>query len=200
MTTAVPAAARRRRQRYGTAEIQMDYRLREITPGRKRMTVSDRVEEKSFRNTQDWTSGMGISPSGRFQVIEELRPKASLISRQGIRRSAARGILILMTVVLTVILIGEVAALGSGKLAIQRLNTRIASVEEKNEGLRIQLAASGGDISVCTEAVKLNMISSTGARAIQLTAPLGASMTLIEHEADPNLRASAGENGSGQGD
>ena len=33
MTTAVPAAARRRRQRYGTAEIQMDYRLREITPG-----------------------------------------------------------------------------------------------------------------------------------------------------------------------
>ena len=178
----------------------MDYRLREITPSRKRMTVSDRVEERSFRNTQDWTSGMGISPSGRFQVIEEMRPKVSLISRQGIRSSAARGFLLLMTLVLAVILIGEVAALGSGKLAVQRLNTRIASVEEKNEGLRIQLAASGGDISVCTEAVKLNMISSTGARAIQLTAPLGASMTLVEHEADPNLRAAAGENGNGQGD
>ena len=39
---------------------------------RQRMSCSDSV--KSFTNTQDWTGGMGISPSGRFQVIEEAAP------------------------------------------------------------------------------------------------------------------------------
>ncbi len=178
----------------------MDRRIQDISPGRKRMTVSDRAGELSFRHAQDWTGGLGISPSGRFQVIEHPGARQPVISRGGIRTSAARWLLGLLTAVLVVVLIGEMASLGSGQLAIQRLNTRIASVEEKNEGLRIQLAISGGDMSVCTEAVKLNLISSTGARTIELTAPHGARMTLVENEPDPGIRASAEGIGDGQGD
>ncbi len=200
MTTAAADAGRRRRVRYQTGGMEIDHRIREITPGRKRMTVSGRAGEMSFRNTQDWTGGMGVSPSERFRVIEEPTGPQPLISRSGIRTSAARWLLGILTACLLIVLIGEVAALGSGKIAIQRLTTRIGSVEEKNEELRRQLAASGGDISVCTEAVKLNLISSSGARTYRLTAPQGARMTLVENEPDPGMRASAGGIGGGQGD
>ena len=178
----------------------MDRRIQDISPGRQRMSVSGRTGELSFRNTQDWTGGLGISPSGRFRVIEDPKPRQPVISRAGIRTSAARWMLGFLAVFLATVLIGEMARLGSGQLAIQRLNTRIASVEEKNEGLRIQLAVSGGDMSVCTEAVKLNLISSSGARTIELTAPQGARMRLVENEPGPGLKALAEGIGDGQGD
>ena len=47
------------------------------------------------------------------------------------------------------------------------------------------LAQQSGDISVCTEAVKLNLVSSGGVRPISLTAPTGARMTLVETNRTP---------------
>ena len=54
---------------------------------RQRMTCSDSM--RSFTNTQDWMNGMSISPSGRFQVVEEIRPKQKTFSREGIRWNVA---------------------------------------------------------------------------------------------------------------
>ena len=46
---------------------------------RQRMTCSDSLQP--FSRTQDWTSGMTISPSGRFRVVEEAQPKRRAFSR-----------------------------------------------------------------------------------------------------------------------
>ena len=53
---------------------------------RQRMTCADSLQ--SFTNTQDWTGGMGISPSGRFRVVEEPKPRQRFFSRNGIRRGS----------------------------------------------------------------------------------------------------------------
>ena len=183
----------RRSVRFAQLELQSDNRKPEAMPRRQRITVADHLETRSFRNTQDWTGGLGISPSGRFQVIEDSRKKAPGFSRKGIRRDWARMILTILAALMAVILLVELASIGAGQLRIQKMNTRIASMEERNDALRAALTLSGGDISVCTEAVKLNLVSSNGVRPISLTAPTGAKMVLVEPEGktDPaEMRAS----------
>ena len=144
------------------------------------MTVSDHVENFPFRNTQDWTGGMGISPSGRFRVVEESRTRAVVFSRQGIRGDCAKLILMALAGLMVVILLADMAALGAGEIRIRKLNNRIDALEERNEALQAALTLSGGDISVCTEAVKLNLVSSSGVKPIALTAPTGAKLVLVE--------------------
>ena len=46
---------------------------------RQRMTCAESV--RSVTQTQDWTEGVRMSPSGRFQVIEEAKPRRRIISR-----------------------------------------------------------------------------------------------------------------------
>ena len=185
----------RRSVRFARLEEQDGVRRTEAMPRRQRMTVADHLESRSFPNEQDWTGGMGISPSGRFRVVENNGRRERVLSRKGIRQDWAKMALIVFAAMLAVALLVELAAIGSGQIAIQRINKSIESVEVRNEDLRGALARSSGDISVCTEAVKLNLVSSNGVRPISLTAPEGARMVLTDNRTAPetaDMRASAG--------
>jgi len=136
---------------------------------RQRMTCSDSM--RTFTNTQDWTNGMGISPSGRFQVIEEARPKRKVFSRDGIRWDVAWIIVAAVILLCAAILLVDVAGIGIGTRTIGRLDSKIADMTRRNEQMKQELELSASDTSVCTEAVKLNLISGYGAATITLTAP-----------------------------
>jgi|GEM_PF-3537326 len=158
---------------------------------RERITVSDRLEMPSFQNTQDWTGGMGISPSGRFRVVEEARPKQKVISESGIRKDVARLAMTLIAALLAVLILVKLAEVGTSSLNIRTLNNQIEIAQQRHEDLENTLAAADSDVSVLTEAVKLNLVSSGGATTIQLTAPDAAWLTPVTEEtADATLRAS----------
>jgi cell division protein FtsL len=136
---------------------------------RQRMTCSDSM--RSFTNTQDWMNGMSISPSGRFQVVEEIRPKQKTFSREGIRWNVAWIILFVVAFLCAAVLTADVAGMGLGSRSIGRLNSKIADLTRRNNELKQEVELNSADVSVCTEAVKLNLISGSGAQTILLTAP-----------------------------
>ena len=136
---------------------------------RQRMTCSDSM--RSFTNTQDWMNGMSISPSGRFQVVEEIRPKQKTFSREGIRWNVAWIILFVVVFLCAAVLTADVAGMGLGSRSIGRLNSKIADLTRRNNELKQEVELNSADVSVCTEAVKLNLISGSGAQTILLTAP-----------------------------
>ena len=148
---------------------------------RARMTCSESL--LSFRQTQDWTEGMGVSASGRFQVIEERKPKARLISGDGIRRDAAVILLVVLAVLMGIFLLADVGGLGTRSQGIAKLSRKIEAVENKNVVLRQELEMNTSSAAVCTEAVKMDLISSNGAQTIRLTAPQGVYMTLTSASA-----------------
>ena len=76
-----------------------DARMQMNSLHRQRMTCSDSMQ--TFTNTQDWTNGLGMSPSGRFRVIEEAKPKRRMFSREGIRWDASWILLIATVLVFT---------------------------------------------------------------------------------------------------
>ncbi len=135
---------------------------------RQRMTCSGSLQ---FTNTQDWTGGMTMSPSGRFRVIEEAKPKQKAFSREGIRWDAAWAVIAAVIVLCVAILLTDTAGMGISKRSISRLDAKIADQGRRNDLLKQELDISAGDVSVCTEAVKLNLISGYGARTVQLTVP-----------------------------
>ena len=143
---------------------------------RSRMTCS--ADLPGIRQTQDWTGSMDMSPSGRFQVIEERKPKVRMISGEGIRWSAALTILILVSVVLCAILLADLAGMGNSGRMITKLNSKIHTVESRNEDLKLELEMSTDSATVCTEAVRMDLISSNGAQTIRLTASQDARITL----------------------
>ena len=158
---------------------------------RSRMTCSADLPE--IRQTQDWTGSMAMSPSGRFQVIEERKPKVRIISGDGIRWNAALTILILVSVILCAILLADLAGMGSSGRSIAKLNSKIHAVESKNEDLKLELEMSTDSATVCTGAVRMDLISSNGAQTIRLTAPQDARITLssasaAEENADLEVR------------
>ena len=130
---------------------------------RQRMTCSDSM--RSFTNTQDWMNGMSISPSGRFQVVEEIRPRQKFFSR------VAWIILFVVVFLCAAVLTADVAGMGLGSRSIGRLNSKIADLTRRNNELKQEVELNSADVSVCTEAVKLNLISGSGAQTILLTAP-----------------------------
>ena len=143
---------------------------------RSRMTCS--ADLPGIRQTQDWTGSMDMSPSGRFQVIEERKPKVRMISGEGIRWRAALTILILVSVILCAILLADLAGMGNSGRMITKLNSKIHTVESRNEDLKLELEMSTDSATVCTEAVRMDLISSNGAQTIRLTAPQDARITL----------------------
>jgi len=147
---------------------------------RQRMTCSDSM--RSFTNTQDWMNGMSMSPSGRFRVVEEAQPKRKLFSRDGIRWDAAWIILAVTAVLCAAILLADVAGMGIGTRTIGRLDSKIADLTRRNDLMKQELELSAADISVCTEAVKLNLISAYGAQTITLTAPAELSAGAVTAE------------------
>ena len=136
---------------------------------RSRMTCSATLP--NYQQNQDWTGRMGMSPSGHFQVIEEQKPRQRIISSEGIRWNAALTALILIAILLLGVLVADLAGIGTGSRTIIKLNSKITALEERNGQLAEELALSTGSASVCTEAVKMDLISSNGARTIRLTAP-----------------------------
>lgn len=198
MTTAVLKKIRRN-YRYSRFELQNNHRVQNGSLQRERMTCSGQLPQEPFQNTQDWVSGVGISPSGRFQVIETAQPRKKLISAEGIRWDLARVLMILLAGLMAAFLLAEIASIGATSIQIRRLEEKIEAVQQKNEALQAELERSAGDVSVCTEAVRLNMISSNGAKTITLTAPQGASMLPVESGAESaqaggEVRASAAVN------
>lgn len=147
---------------------------------RQRMTCSDSM--RTFTNTQDWTNGMGISPSGRFQVIEEARPKRKAISRDGIRWDVAWIIVAAIVLLCGAILVADLAGISISSRTIGRLDSKIADMTKRNDLLKQELELSASDVSVCNEAVKLNLISGYGAQTITLTAPQEISSGAITAE------------------
>ena len=65
-----------------------------------------------------------------------------------------------------------------GSRTIQKLHTSIEEQQNKNERKKAEIQLSESNTSVRTEAVKLNLISSNGARTIVLTAPESAQLVM----------------------
>lgn len=187
--SASPGGRIRRSVRFSQVESQNA----QAQPLRQRFTVADHIDARTFQHTQDWTEGMGVSPSGRFRVIEKGEKRQRPVTREGIRRDWGRACMLALLAVMAAIGLAELAALGTSGINIRKLNRQIEAVEARNAELRVMLERSSGDISVCTEAVKMNLVSSNGVRPILLTAPEGARMVLTETQSGQetdHLRAS----------
>ena len=174
----------RRRIRDAKMDAQFGAGAQETSLRRRRMSVPESLENPSYQNTQDWTGGMGISPSGRFRVIEEPRDRQKPFSREGIRRDWARMLIWTAGIVMAVILLVQLITLGTTDTRIQKYGMKIETAQKYNWEQRDRLALLDGDITVCTKAVEMNLISSNGAPTIELTAPTGARMTLVESQPD----------------
>ena len=155
-----------------------DFRQQQADIHRSRMTCSASLP--AFHQTQDWTGG--LTASNRIPAIEETRPRQRLVSSDGIRWDAAIVALVVIGVLLAVLLVADIACIGTGGRMITRLNSSIRDLETKNERLQAEIDLSTGDASVCTEAVKLNLISSNGAKTIRITAPVNAQLTVSTAE------------------
>ena len=155
-----------------------DFRQQQADIHRSRMTCSASLP--SFHQTQDWTGS--LTASNRIPVIEETKPKQRLISSEGIRWDAAVAALVIIGVLLVILLAADLTSIGASGRIITKLNTSVRDLEAKNERIQAQIDLAAGSASVCTEAVKLNLISSGGARTIRLTAPVNAQLTVSTAE------------------
>lgn len=152
-----------------------DFRQQQADIHRSRMTCSASLT--SFHQNQDWTGGIAVCEN-RKPVIEDTKPIRRVISSEGIRWDAALAVLIVAGVLLVAFLLADVAAIGSTGHNVNKLNANIENLTAENERIKGQIDQSSDSASVCSEAVKLNLISSKGARTIRLTAPVNAQMTL----------------------
>ena len=168
--------------------LNEDFRQQHADIHRSRMTCSDSLP--SFHQTQDWTGG--LAPSNRIPVIEETRPKKRVISSDGTRWDAAVTALIAIGVLLLVILLADVAGIGNSGRNVRKLNTSIEELANRNGQLQAELIATTSDTSICTEAVKMNLISARGATTVRLTVPGNAQLTV-------STAAQAAENADIQG-
>ncbi len=181
MTTAVGNRVRRSVRFAGLSETG-GTGVQGVSSRRARMS-EERLSSARFPNTQDWAGGVGVSPSGRFRVVEEPRKRTPLISAEGIRWDFARLLLTIAGAVMITVLLVMLASVGASSANIRQLDRKVSAVEKYNEELQGQVASHSGDISVCTEAVRLNLISSGGAQTIRLTAPEGAGLVLSGQDA-----------------
>ncbi len=153
-----------------------EFRVQEVDIYRQRMRCSDSVRYNT--SSQDWTGSMQMSPSGRFQVIEEAKPKKKILSAEGVRWDAAVIAIVAMVILCTGILLSDLACMGSGTKRISRLENTVAGITEENAEMVRQMEISASDKKVCTEAVKLNLISSNAVPTIRLTVPADTNLTI----------------------
>ncbi len=151
-----------------------DYRQQQADIHRSRMTCSASLQ--SFHQTQDWTGGIAVCKTN--PVIEETRPKRRAVSSEGIRWDIALTALIIAGILLVIILVADLAGIGMSSRSITKLTSSIGDLEKRNELLQAEISMNTDSASVCTEAVKLNLISSNGAKTIRLTAPANAQWVL----------------------
>ena len=148
---------------------------------RQRMTCADSIQ--AYTNNQDWTNGMGISPSGRFRVIEEAKPRRKVFTKEGIRWDAAWIILAAVFFLCAAILLADLAGMGLGSSSIGRLNAKIEEAIQKNEELKQELAVNAGDAAVVTKAVALDLVSAYGVQTYYLTVPQAPGAAAVTSEA-----------------
>ena len=153
-----------------------EFRVQEVDIYRQRMRCSDSVRYNT--SSQDWTGSMQMSPSGRFQVIEEAKPKKKILSAEGVRWDAAIIAIVAVAILCTGILLSDLACMGSGTKRISRLENTVAGITEENAEMVRQMEISASDKKVCTEAVKLNLISSNAVPTIHLTVPADTNLTI----------------------
>lgn len=153
-----------------------EFRVQDVDIYRQRMRCSDSVRFDT--NTQDWTKGMQMSPSGRFQVIEEAKPKRKILSAEGVRWDAAVIAIIAVIVICAGVLLSDLACMGTGTRKISRLENQVAGITEDNAEMLRQMQLNASDPKVCTEAVKLNLISSNAVQTIRLTVPADTNLTI----------------------
>jgi len=183
--TAAPARIRRA-IRYAQMDGNPVGDVREANMHRARMTCSDRLRQP---NGQDWSETVGMSPSGRFRVVEDRADKTAPFSRMGVRWDLARWLFALVAVLMATAILVMIASIGNTAIRIRNLDIKIQAATEEHEKLQADIALQDGDVSVCTEAVKLNLVSSQGTKAITLTAPTGADHTPENEET--GIRADA---------
>jgi len=182
--TDIPLRARRRIEdlavRWEERQDRSDRQRQQQADLRRSRMSSDRV--RTATQSQEWTGSMGMSPSSRLQIVEEAGKKTPVFSREGIRWNVAWGLVVGIAMLMGVILLADLSGIGISMRSINRLNNRIEMVTEKNEQITDQLSRSDGDMNILTEAVKLNLIGSGGARTVRLTAPTGAVLQLSRAE------------------
>ena len=77
-----------------------------------------------------------------------------------------------------IILVVDLAGIGTSGRVIGRLNSSIRDLENRNGQVQAEIDLGSSSASVRTEAVKLDLISSNGAKTIQVTVPINAQLTL----------------------
>ncbi len=202
--TATPGRIRRS-IRFAQLDARTDSSALTSSPRRERITGTERLNRIPCQNVQDWVNGVGTSPSGRFRVIEEPQKRQKIFGKTGMRADLARAALWALGVILCVSLLVCFASVGSTMIQARKLETRITAAQSREKELKGRLSQLSGDISVCTRAVELNLISSGGAPTIQLTAPGSATMNLVEPQEsqatqEPDMKAALGTADLSQGD
>ena len=177
--TEMPVRARRRLEDVAVNWHERSSRYDEIREQqtslrRRRMTCSASLP--AYTQSQDWTGSLGLRSGATLETLKEQKEKKKILSREGIRWDIAWVTIGLVIALMLVILVGDLSGIGKSMRNISKLSTRIGIVTEKNERLDAELSMSTDDLSVCMEAVKLNLIGSGGARTVRLTAPASATM------------------------
>ena len=153
-----------------------EFRVQNVDIYRQRMRCSDSVRFDTA--PQDWTGSMQMSPSGRFQVVEEAKPKRRILSAEGIRWDAAVIAIIAVVVLCAGVLLSDLAHMGTGTKVLSRLENQVEGIMDYNAELKHEIDLRANDMTVCTEAVKLNLISSNAVQTIRLTVPADTNLTI----------------------
>ena len=118
-----------------------------------------------------WTQNRNSRQAARRPVIEKHQQKVPFASRDGLRWSAGRSLLILVAAVLVLILVADVAGITSGSHSISSLTSRIGRLENSNHQIRNRIDQSIDLATINAASVKRDLISSQGVPLISLTAP-----------------------------
>ena len=153
-----------------------EFRVQDVDIYRQRMRCSDSVRFDT--SPQNWTGSMQMSPSGRFQVIEEAKPRRCFVSAEGIRWDVAGIAIVAVVILCAAVLLSDLACIGAGTRTISRLENQVAGSTEYNAELQREMIMAANDVGVCTEAVKLNLISRHAVPTLRLTVAADTNMTV----------------------
>ena len=109
--------------------------------------------------------------SARRPVIDSHQQKVPFASGDGLRWSAGRTMLILVAAVLVLILVSDLAVIGSGAQSISSLSSRIGRLEDSNLRIRNRIEQSIDLAAINAASIKRDLVSSQGVPIISLTAP-----------------------------
>ncbi len=142
---------------------------------RERITCSDALNRR-LQNPKAWKDASSVHGDIRILKVDKVGNKQKLLTRGGIRWDLASAILLAMAVVFAIVLLTDLGVNGTSVRQIRTMELKLQAMQEKNDKLERQVAASMEDTNVKMEAVKLNLISSGGAGTVWLTVPEEATM------------------------